>query len=374
MKIKKVKLINFLSHKESVFNFSENINIIKGHSFAGKSALIRALDFFFYGGRDSEEYLRYDTKFFTIEVEFSNGLIITREKGKDISRYVVALPNAKEEVYENFGIGIPEQVFKLFNIKEVYYEEDKSLKLNITHQFDSLFLFNETGSARGKILGLLTGANLIDLSLKNLNKDIRSYQQSLTTVLSKKESLVNELRSYEDLPLQEQFINSFKVNLDSYEYDSGVLGALFQYQTGILNIDSQISKALVSKKILSKVNTEDVEKELNYLNELNNIRNTYNTLNNTLNDTVDLQEKFGLVDFNVITKELEKLSDLHSLNDNLTLLNSKESKDIILLTSTQKQLEDCISNYKQDLLKEKVCPVCGTEVTEEIILNHLGEI
>lgn len=172
MYLTKIVLENFQGFERGEFNLSPNLNILVGISNVGKSSVARALSLVLFNQWD-KSWCRFGAKFCRITLETSTGVVVVREKGDKINRYILRLPGQPEQLFESFGTSTPEQVQQALKIHEVQIDTTDKLNLNLAGQMDALFLLSQTGSYRAKVLGKLSGATYLDHAIRELNKDKR---------------------------------------------------------------------------------------------------------------------------------------------------------------------------------------------------------
>jgi hypothetical protein len=147
-----------------------------------------------YGTWDNS-WVRHDAKFCRITLVTDTDTIVIREKGEKVNKYIVKVPNQIEQVYENFGIQIPTEIEQILQIFKVQIDANEFLHLNVSSQMDPLFMLSKPGSFKAKVLGKLSGAHILDYTLRELNKDKKNVSGE------------KQLKSIEVLELQKELIN-----------------------------------------------------------------------------------------------------------------------------------------------------------------------
>ena len=131
MPIKYVKIKNFLSHKDTTIKFSSGVNAVIGDSDCGKSAVIKALDWVINNKPSGDEFVSWWAGKEPTSVEIGiNGHRVIRQRTKSTNTYQLDTG----DLYKAFGQGVPEDIQKVLNIKDV----------NVHRQPDSPFLLSET--------------------------------------------------------------------------------------------------------------------------------------------------------------------------------------------------------------------------------------
>ena len=80
--IKRIILQNFQSHKYSVIELNEELNVIVGPSDSGKSAIIRGLKWALYNEPAGDYFIREGEREASVTVEFSDNIKVKRMEKK----------------------------------------------------------------------------------------------------------------------------------------------------------------------------------------------------------------------------------------------------------------------------------------------------
>src|ERR1035437_8616061 len=180
MYISKIVLENFQAFENGEFNLSPNLNILVGVSNVGKSSVARALSLVLFNQWD-KSWCKFGTKYCRISIKTNTGIEVVREKGDKVNRYILRLQGQSEQLFESFGIAVPEQVQQALHIHAVQVDTTDTLNLNLAGQMDSLFLLSQTGSYRAKVLGKLSGATYLDHAIRKLNNEKRQLTAEKNT-------------------------------------------------------------------------------------------------------------------------------------------------------------------------------------------------
>jgi len=248
MWIKKLELNNFQAHTHSVIEFNDKFNCIIGKSRAGKSSVVRALNFLFFD-KWSDAYVRNGSDYAELVLHMDNGYTITRSKGNLVNKIIVnSPPELKEQpqIYEKFGISMPDPVRKILQIYPVRIDIDNEVSLNVADQDSGPFLLNESGPVKTKYLNRLTGSHVLDAAMRALNKD----KSSLLT----NKSLIIEN------------VNKLTLKRDRFATAKDVRDKLENYYSSCTRIHSQVTllrKVEVARQELEKFTVR--EQELNRL-------------------------------------------------------------------------------------------------------------
>jgi len=399
--IKTLRIQNFQSHADTEIELSPTVTVFTGESDQGKTAILRAFRKLVRNIPTGDFFIRYGQKDCTITMSVDDKTIV-RKVGKKNS---INLYKINDDAYNNFGVGIPEEVKRELKIAEVQVFEKEKIDLNIRTQHEGLFLAGGTGveSLRGRIFGKVTGSDIINRAVANLNSTVRVQNKDREDLTAKAGALDVSL-------LALAYLDELKSILDDIESLSANIVALekFVQKLGVCRDEMRIvlkTNTLVqnSLSVLNSVNLEDVIAKLDMFNRLNafktQIEDTYAHIKSfknieTLTDDFSLVELALLVDninvlqdlddsIQVVEGRLEAAEAVSQIEDFFDL-SSKEKASIDLnnfhqlynqLNTTYKQkkaveeelneLSDLVVTVEGDLEKCKqelgVCPVCERE-------------
>ena len=181
--IERLELAEFESHKNTVVDFSQGLNIITGNSDAGKSSLLRALRLVLNNEPGGEDFINFNADACTVKL-YMDGHEIVRRKGRanKVNEYIL-----DGKVLKAFGQGVPDEVKAVTGLTEV----------NAEWQFDRRpFLLAETGGYVASKLNEIVNLELIDSSLRNIGSARRDNNQKLESVSMQYESINPKIEAY----------------------------------------------------------------------------------------------------------------------------------------------------------------------------------
>jgi exonuclease SbcC len=187
--IKELIIENYQSHKKTITKFCKGVNIFVGPSDAGKSAIIRALDWCIndkpkgvenrsdWGGDTSVSLTNYD-----------NTKVIRFRSDKE---NLYLLQTDQDEVkYGNFSNNIPKEVREILNFSEV----------NFQSQHDKHFMLSSTSGEVARFINQTVNLDIIDKTLSSIDSSKRTLSKDLKYSLSSLEKSMEEIEKFDDLP------------------------------------------------------------------------------------------------------------------------------------------------------------------------------
>ena len=307
--IRKIKINNFQSHKESELVFDPGLNVIVGSSDSGKTAIIMALlwaltnkpsgDFFksFWGG---------DTQ---IELTIDENIVI-RNKGTKNFYILKDLNKKNNKEFKAFGQDVQDEIKTLLNINDINFQK----------QHDSSFLLSDSSGEVARYLNDIVNLNKIDFSLSNVESKKRAEKSNIARLEAEEKQLEKNIKEkFINLDEIEKKAEAAEKSAEEYEKLTFDIDKLNGY---VNNINAeQIKIFSFPEKIIS-------EKELEILN----------------NKVFDIDKLY---------KEIEGLKNVIEKIDN-------ENNDIKILGEEIKE-----SERLKKLLFPEVCPLCGQAIKKQ---------
>lgn len=310
MWIKKLELKNFQAHKNTVIDFNDQFNCIVGPSRAGKSSVVRALNFLFFDNW-SDAYVRNGSSFTELILHLDNGYVISRSKsgGSGVNKIIVTNPDKTQQVYEKFGTDTPEPVRKILQIYPVKIDVDADVEVNVADQDHSPFLLSESGPTKTKYINRLTGAHVLDAAMRSVNKDKSSLLTEKSLITDNVEQLTSKLS---------RFSNAHTIK-----------DKLFNYYSDCKRIHKQVT---LLRKV--EVARQDIEKFTVRATAIDNLLAVIDTVTVNLDNMLSVIEQLKLWQHLQETCRIEKEIDA-------ALLKAQADEAALLVGIKQ-------------------CPLCGT--------------
>ena len=341
--LKKVKLENFQSHRNSVIDFDRGLNIIVGPSDSGKSAIIRAIKWALYNEPSGNYFIREGETEVSVTLEFSNNIKVKRLRNKSKNMYILYNRDDDKIIFEGFGNKVPQEIIDLLGIKKISLDSNESNTINLGEQLEGAFLLSEKGSTRASAIGRLIGVNLIDDALKETLKDVRNITIKKNTIEENIKKTEEELLTYIYLDDLKEDILKLEDMEQKIKQKTNIKNKLIKYLKSYTNIN-QTNKYL--ETILNRLDKLDIieeniykleaksKKKILFKNINNNLYKSRKQIvynNKLLNKlvSIDLVEDI-VIDTDNLKNKLNKLKKLKMKIDraiieveNIYLLNKK---------------------------------------------------
>lgn len=210
--IKSIRLRNFQSHRDNVFDFTTGVNSVIGISDAGKTACIRALKWITTNRPLGNAFVSNWAK----ESKPDKNGVVDDKKAKQILPCIVTITTTNHLVerykmglkntytvdgveLEAVGTSVPQEVVDALNFDNI----------NIQYQLDAPFLLTETSGEVARMLNKIVKLDDID----STTRAIISYKRKLE---SSEKSLVYEINILEK-ELTDTDISGIETTLELYE-------------------------------------------------------------------------------------------------------------------------------------------------------------
>jgi exonuclease SbcC len=184
--IKSITITNFQSHEETHLDFHPGVNVISGRSNSGKSAIIRAINWFATNrprGFDFHSDFAEDAHT-TVTVVLDDGTTLKVDRSKAKMTYYI---NEKSFVGAN---EIPDEFVKKLNLSEI----------NIASQLDPPFLVTDSPGEVGKVINRITRAEAVDAWVKDLTSRVNDVSKEIQILTDESSDLSRKLETYKLIP------------------------------------------------------------------------------------------------------------------------------------------------------------------------------
>lgn len=365
MKIKKIQLKNWQSHKELTLNFVDEINVITGLSNVGKSSIRRAIEWLCFNANISEsDYRSEGTDETSVKVWLDNDFIIERIRSNSINRYILSKEGCEDRVFDKFGSVVPEEIQQVIQVKEIEIENEK-LNLNIAEQLSLPFLLDKSATFRAKLFNKLTGNELLDKLFKEFNKEnlrinreIKETEESITV---QENQLVEYSKNYKILKdkltsVKEQY-SKLKEEIVIYENLKDLSEKLKTNKENQEFVNFKASQI----KVISEDKIKELKLKAEELKKLQELSYELEATNEAIEKLLFQKSKIKIVDVNFegLKEKNELLQNLEKINQQL-VNNQQELNKIGQLShnigQTSTELE---KELKEVWEKNPTCPLCG---------------
>lgn len=409
--IKKILLKNFQSHKDSVIECHEGLNVFVGESRNGKTAIQRALDFVFEGTKKNpRNYIKKGETECSVTLVLSNGLEITRFiQGKRGGKNGYKIFDANTGETQEGNTKMISVVQQLLGFVPLAIDDSKNVGLNFLRQDDSWFFISRSMSAfdRAKVIGSFYGTQYADAAAKEYDSDakkvvielkqvesqleqteeqlidfyyLETLSERIKEIEKKKEALEGLIKRYERIKELYKQQLEIKVAIERNEYIEAQANLLLSEQSDlVVELKDKLSryKQIVEnykKMAYIQMEYKRNEKVYRQLEFVESAKSQYQLLLNNTNYAKQLQSNYR-----VIVSKIAKKNELEKRGNGVsTLLKELEAQISNLTTQYQQVVSQCELKSQIEFIVDKQEQIKAKWIEEDnsrkVQENHLNAL
>ena len=439
VKVKSIDIENFQSHENTHIDFDTGLNIIVGESNNGKTSILRAMDWVIDNQPLGTDFIMTGKNYCKVRITYDNDTFIERYRTlKDTGYYHVGVIKNGQETYQEykgFTNNVPVEVMNVHQMPKISITKNIETHLNKLSQLERPFLITENTNEKAAAIGRITGTDVVDVAIKNINSDITTDKKLLKSNIKIKTELesqkdlidINKLESlktfYESAlnkikKLQDLYNSANNIKLTKENCDNNIV----QY-TKIINDCNIIIKDKKevdeSQELINNINVminllnrykqcnesiKDLNDKIKFNNEIIKQKNTIDSCDNAIskiqslmillkkqasvNGLIDSQ-KYAINHFTKITSQtkdyeeketqiemIRKMMDLYKRNQ-VIQLNIQENSDdssciLTMIGNLNSELEEHQNAMNEYVLSNKICPCCGQKITDKNVSSIIN--
>lgn len=340
--LKSFEIINFQSHPISKGEFHKGVNVFKGTSHHGKSAIIRAIKWAIRNDLDGNADA-YKATFsgkndeFSCKVSFDEGWAKRGRIKK--SNFLNIQTGDKKIDLEAIRSDIPEELSTLTRMTD----------LNIQEQHDGFFMLSDNPGERGKKLSKILGLEIITTSIDNAKREVRECEDQIKFYDKEIENNTEKLSQHKNFATKEKKVkelNNLFSNLKSKEEQKERLDLYL----------TKIKEEQEEAEDLSKIVIEVGKK-------LGKAKAVFKELKEIQDKTITLRLVLNSVDKN--QRGMESLQKILNSQETITALRKTINKSYSLVESTSR-LGSVVNRVSDSLVKIKLYETDITKLNSNI--------
>ena len=327
--ITRVHIENFQDHTDTVINLEKGINLITGSSDAGKSAALRAINFVLHNQPRGDAFVQLGSNETRVAIEFSDGTVAQRIKGKSRNAIVINNPKWAEPIAkDNFGNEYPEDVIKALGNPPVDKEQGP---ISYADQMSPLFLVSLSSTELPRCLSRLTGIDDFEEAEKILSsqsKDAAKRAKENEIRINRINEELDDYKNIENQICQIEFIDRLATQVSSSMSGISEAQALISQNELIMSQGKTAFLALQAAK-----NVHDIGKEFSPIEEKIDNLNTGLSLLKTLESIEEdaTEHKIRIEEFSAILDHKKEFDSLEKQISSISLGHEmlKENEDLL---------------------------------------------
>ena len=360
--IRSVDLLNFQGHTESHIALSDGFNAITGVSDAGKSSIIRALNWIRLNrpsGDDIRNWNADESAPTESTITLSDRTVVLKHRENKKSHYEIH-KGKKVVPFEAIKTDVPEEIEQALNMTDI----------NIQSQHAQYLFLDDTAGEVARKLNELVGLDIIDTIYKNLNSRITDTKRNIASLdkeIEEKELQVENLSYLDDIEIRLKELETF-VDKSARLHETRI-----STEASLITLEV-IENKIIDLKQITKLKPE-VEILLNLCHNYESKKDKHSRIAIATRNLEGIQT--GITEEEEWLSVKPKFEALQSTIEQLKILSvcvkktGEFIKTIESITSKMNAEEGTLEtnkiNYKSLLIKLKICPTCGQSITEKVI-------
>lgn len=365
-KISTIIIKNFQSHRHTVLNLDEHVNVILGSSDVGKTAILRALGWVFFNEPQGTAFIRAGETSASVELIYSDGYSVKRIRNKKFNGYHINHPDFDEpKKLSGFGSTVPEEIQEITGVRKFEIADKIESPITYQTQLEGAFLLSESSIKKAKAIGAISNVNIIDRAIQIANSNIKDFRKTINISEGSLKNSEEEIKEYDTLEERKENLEKVKTL-----YAELIQKNKMNESLSILNqrLDNNIEQIKTEENTIKSLSFVDetyktyyqlnslLVKGADYYNKFMNLRNNealyesnMKIIRNT-NFLEDANPKFENViylirRFNLLTNmnsNLEKVEESQKVNEKII----DDSKNLDKIYETTKDIENILNRFQ----------------------------
>ena len=337
--LKRLRIKNFQSHKDSEIIFSPGVNVITGESDHGKSAILKALRLLW---ENRPLGFRFHSNFAKkgeateIEIEVDSGEILKQVKDGVDTVYTIEGTDFSSKT----GRDVPDFVANILNLADI----------NIQSQLDSHFLITSPAGEVGREINQITRLEEADEWTSQATTNINSLNKENSVLDRQLKGYLTELDEYKNVDIIDKLVQEVKEGFASYDKLDEQLYSLEKLQgsleTSFTRVDELDKFLKVERQVVELEKLSEIYKIsdslLHQLGEKNNRFNQYTDeieeFGKVLGIDTQVNSAFGCIEeIKVLDRKIKLFTQYIEVSDRIVLdgniIESEQAiEDIVILS------------------------------------------
>lgn len=363
-KISTIIIKNFQSHRHTVLNLDEHVNVILGSSDVGKTAILRALGWVFFNEPQGTAFIRAGETSTSVELIYSDGYSVKRIRNKKFNGYHINHPDFDEpKKLSGFGSSVPEEIQEITGVRK--FEIADKIESSITYQtqLEGAFLLSESSIKKAKAIGAISNVNIIDRAIQIANSNIKDFRKNINTSEEALKNSEEQIKEYDNLDERKQNLEKVKdlyselIQKNKMNENLSVLNQRLDNNIERIKTEENTIKSLSfvdeTYKTYYKLNSLLI-KGADYYNKFMNLRNNealYETNMKIINNTNFLED--ANTKFENVVSLIRRFNTLTNINKDLERVeeSQKRNEEIISGSKNLDKIYDTLK-YTQNILNK----------------------
>lgn len=363
-KISTIIIKNFQSHRHTVLNLDEHVNVILGSSDVGKTAILRALGWVFFNEPQGTAFIRAGETSASVELIYSDGYSVKRIRNKKFNGYHINHPDFDEpKKLSGFGSSVPEEIQEITGVRKFEIADKIESPITYQTQLEGAFLLSESSIKKAKAIGAISNVNIIDRAIQIANSNIKDFRKNINTSEEALKNSEEQIKEYDNLDERKQNLEKVKdlyselIQKNKMNENLSVLNQRLDNNIERIKTEENTIKSLSfvdeTYKTYYKLNSLLI-KGADYYNKFMNLRNNealYETNMKIINNTNFLED--ANPKFENVVSLIRRFNTLTNINKDLERVeeSQKRNEEIISGSKNLDKIYDTVK-YTQNILNK----------------------
>lgn len=363
-KISTIIIKNFQSHRHTVLNLDEHVNVILGSSDVGKTAILRALGWVFFNEPQGTAFIRAGETSTSVELIYSDGYSVKRIRNKKFNGYHINHPDFDEpKKLSGFGSSVPEEIQEITGVRKFEIADKIESPITYQTQLEGAFLLSESSIKKAKAIGAISNVNIIDRAIQIANSNIKDFRKNINTSEEALKNSEEQIKEYDNLDERKQNLEKVKdlyselIQKNKMNENLSVLNQRLDDNIERIKTEENTIKSLSfvdeTYKTYYKLNSLLI-KGADYYNKFMNLRNNealYETNMKIINNTNFLED--ANPKFENVVSLIRRFNTLTNINKDLERVeeSQKRNEEIISVSKNLDKIYDTVK-YTQNILNK----------------------
>lgn len=355
--IKSIIIKNFQSHRKTILNLDDGVNVVVGPSDVGKTAILRAIGWVFFNEPSGDAFIRLGEKEASVEIKYNDGFSVKRIRNKSFNGYHINHPDYDEvKKLSGFGSGVPDEVMDITGVRKFQITDDLNSSITYQTQLEGAFLLSQSKDKKAKAIGAISNVNIIDRALKLGKSYSKDYRRIVKESEDEIESIDEKLKEFENLDIEKESLKNIDKIYNEVIQLTEKKDELIRFKNKLDDLDNGIK--IETDTINSLEFIPDATNEYNGVNILisngMSLNRMYVMLGSTLNNisiNEEIIEKTKFIDHVSVEQKnlnilIEKYNLLSSLFNNLKRVENEININNKIINES-KDIDDYINRYTE---------------------------
>lgn len=420
MRITRVQIENFQSHKKTDIWFDKGFNILVGSSNSGKSGILRSIKWCLTNTPSGNSFIKKGESSTKVRVTLDNGYAIERERGRSSGNNYYRLLNDEGDIieeYTGFGSKVPSEIESVVGtIDEIDY--------TFADQMESPYLIADTPRVRAEKIGSLEDFATLDLAISDIKSDERDVKKEEKEGNKRIKELEVEINTLQEEvkrvePLYE-YVKSVRKSVLQKEKDAKELRTITERVSEInanlpalidsqrfafelttlydeMNLEERVDKHKELKRVVEQLSDAKeklkelsmhsydyidkasesvrlVEEKVSEFREAKRLLQELEQNESRYEQIEPISDRVTAIDLSPIEARIMKVRELSVLSEGLI---ENEKKRLHLkgqFSVIEQDISQLLNEFVEEIQRTEVCPTCAQDTTGvdiDLITNNL---